>query len=89
MPVWTECPALLPLCGFPLLDGPDTGGNLLFAVAPAEGVIVFGNRFQSSVFLLHPVKRGIQRSISLLEPAVISFETLEAMLEVKIFVIKQ
>ncbi len=81
-------PVLLLCCGLLLLNCPDAGSDLLFAVTPAEGIIVFGNRFQLPVFLLNTVKGLIQGNISLLEPAVISFEAFKAMLEVKILAVQ-
>lgn len=38
--------SLPPSCLLLFFDGPDAGSDLFFTVAPAEGIIVFGNRFQ-------------------------------------------
>ena len=78
------------ICDFPYRDGPNHQSPVLgpfgrgqwsfFAIASAKGVIVFDNRFLLPNFLLNTVIWGFQRSISLLELAVITSEVQKVVL---------
>lgn len=82
LPLHPSLPLLLLLA---LPDRPDLFLHSVRAVTPTQGVVVRCDLLQALVLLCQPVKGGIQRGVTLLEPVIVASQPVKAVYNARFF----